>query len=316
MTAHAGEENLPHRPVLYQEILQALSPARKRYADLTVGAGGHAWGLLDASRPDGQLLGFDRDPNALVLAEQRLAEFNDRATLVHASYTSLSEQLARLGWDGLDGIVLDLGASSMQFDTASRGFSFLKQGPLDMRFDPTAPFDAANIVNDWDERALADTIYKYGEERAARRIARAIVKARPITDTHHLAEVITEISKHGRYGGRRSRIHPATRTFQALRIAVNGELDAVESVLPQALAALNPNGRLAVISFHSLEDRIVKRFFRQASQDQVDPEQPFSPVMQPATIRRISRKPITAGEEEIQTNPRARSAKLRVIEKI
>jgi 16S rRNA (cytosine1402-N4)-methyltransferase len=231
---------------------------------------------------------------------------------VQASYTTLSEQLKELGWDGLDGIVLDLGASSMQFDTPERGFSFLQDAPLDMRFDPDNPLSANEIVNDWDEKTLADTIYEYGEERRSRQVAKAILKARPIKSTKELAQVVSGAVQ----GPRQSRIHPATRTFQALRMAVNHELEAIESVLPQALKGLNPGGRMAVISFHSLEDRIIKHFFRQHSRDETDPSQPKNPVIHPATLKLINRKPILPNEEEALNNPRARSAKLRVVEKL
>jgi 16S rRNA (cytosine1402-N4)-methyltransferase len=302
-----------HQPVLYHEILQSLLPKRGgKYADLTLGAGGHAWGILDASRPDGQLLGLDVDPQALALAKERLAEFGNRAKVVRASYTTLTDQLTLLGWQGLDGILLDLGASSMQFDTAERGFSFLKEAPLDMRFDPDSLLTAADIVNTWDADSLADILYRYGEERRSRQIAAAIIKNRPVENTMQLAEIVSQAA----VKERGSHIHPATKTFQALRIAVNGELDNLEAVLPQAVAALKPGGRLAVIAFHSLEDRLVKNYFRNHSRDQHDPDQPWSPVIQKAIIRLVNRKPVVPGEKEIQNNPRARSAKLRVVEKM
>ena len=313
MNTQAGEENLPHRPVLYQEIIHTIAPARgKKYVDGTLGAGGHAWGLLEGSSPDGCLLGLDVDTQAIALAHQRLAEFGARVTLVQASYTTLSEQLENLGWDSVDGIVLDLGASSMQFDTPGRGFSFQHAGPLDMRFDTTAPLTAADIVNTWDGESIANVLYRYGEERRSRQIAKAILRARPLKTTHQLAEVVVKAFR----GPRKSRLHPATRTFQALRIAVNQELEAIEEVLPQAVDALAPKGRLAVISFHSLEDRIVKQFFRRRSVDEVDSDQPFSSVMRQASVRLINRKPIIPGEEEVLNNPRARSAKLRIVEKL
>jgi len=200
--------------------------------------------LLAVSEPGGRLLGLDVDPHALELARQNLAPFGERACFKRAPYTSLPEQIATLGWDKVDGILLDLGASSMQFDTPERGFSFLADGPLDMRFDPTNPLTAAEIVNTWPEDELADVLFRYGEERASRRIARAIQRARPISGTRQLAGVIEKaIGRHGAH-------HPATQTFQALRIAVNGELEALEKTLPLAVQALGPGGRLAVISFH------------------------------------------------------------------
>ena len=279
--------------------------------DGTLGAGGHAVGLLAASEPGGKLLGLDIDPVALDLARQKLAPFGERACLIKASYSSLREQMATLGWDTVDGILLDLGASSMQFDTPERGFSFLADGPLDMRFDPTNPLTAAEIINSWPEEELADVLFKYGEERAARRIARAILQARPVSRTRQLGNVIEKaIGRHGSH-------HPATLTFQALRIVVNGELESLEKALPMAVQALAPGGRLAVISFHSLEDRLVKEFFRKESKDCIcPPQQPVCTCGHKASIKEINRRPITPTEEEIKHNSRARSAKLRIAEKI
>jgi 16S rRNA (cytosine1402-N4)-methyltransferase len=303
----------PHQPVLYKEIIHALQPRRGgRYVDGTLGAGGHARGILEASVPDGQLLGLDVDPQALALARKTLAPYEQRIHLVQASYTSLSTQLATLGWAEVDGIVLDLGASSMQFDTPERGFSFAHDAPLDMRFGPSMLRTAADLVNELSERELADLLYQYGEERDSRKIARAIVKARPLHTTRELVAVIEAISPR-----RGDRIHPATRTFQALRIAVNEELLSIEKVLPQAVTSLKSGGRLAVISFHSLEDRIVKDFFREQSKDLVNP--PYEQIYKEerkATLKEVNRKPITPSDEEIKSNPRARSAKLRIVEKI
>jgi 16S rRNA (cytosine1402-N4)-methyltransferase len=251
------------------------------------------------------------DPQALDLARQKLAPFGERAWLKKAPYTSLPEQLAILGWDSVDGILLDLGASSMQFDTPERGFSFLADGPLDMRFDPANPLTAGQIINTWPEWDLADIIFRYGEERASRRIARAILKNRPICGTRQLAAVIeSALGRHGPH-------HPATQTFQALRIAVNGELEAVEKVLPMAVQALGSGGRLAVISFHSLEDRLVKDFFRLESRDCIcPPEQPVCTCGHKASIKEIARRPIKPTEAETNQNSRARSAKLRIAEKL
>jgi 16S rRNA (cytosine1402-N4)-methyltransferase len=303
----------PHQPVLYKEIIHALHPRRGgRYVDGTLGAGGHARGILEASVPDGQLLGLDVDPQALALARKTLAPYEQRIHLVQASYTSLSTQLAKLGWAEVDGILLDLGASSMQFDTPERGFSFAHDAPLDMRFGPSMLRTAADLVNELSERELADLIYQYGEERDSRKIARAIVKARPLHTTRELVAVIEAISPR-----RGDRIHPATRTFQALRIAVNEELASIEKVLSQAVTSLKSGGRLAVISFHSLEDRIVKDFFREQSKDLVNP--PYEQIYKEerkATLKEVNRKPITPSDEEIKSNPRARSAKLRIVEKL
>ena len=305
--------NTPHHPVLYQEIIHALRPhSAGRYVDATVGAGGHAWGILTASAPGGLLLGLDLDPQALEIASQRLSAFESRVTLLQASYTTLQAQLARLGWATVDGIVIDLGVSSMQIDTPGRGFSFLMDGPLDMRFSPAQTTSAADLVNTLPEMELADLIFRYGEEKLSRRIAHAIVQARPLHTTTELANLILKAS-----GGRHERIHPATRTFQALRIAVNQELQSVEDFLPQAVQALAPGGRLAVISFHSLEDRIVKQFFRRESRDCIcPPKQPVCTCGHKASLIEITRHPMEASPEEAQTNPRSRSAKLRIIEKL
>jgi 16S rRNA (cytosine1402-N4)-methyltransferase len=303
----------PHQPVLYKEIIHALQPQRDgRYVDGTLGAGGHARGILEASAPDGQLLGLDVDPQALTIARETLAPYEHRIHLAQASYKTLSTQLKNLGWDSVDGIVLDLGASSMQFDTAERGFSFQNDAPLDMRFGPHATQTAADIVNKYSERELADLIYEYGEDRDSRKIARAIVNKRPLHTTRELVAAIEAVSPR-----RGDRVHPATKTFQALRIAVNEELSSIESVLPQAVAGLRSGGRLAVISFHSLEDRIVKDFFREQSKELVNPpyEQLYQ-VERQAIIKEVNRKPILPSEEETKDNPRARSAKLRIAEKI
>jgi len=302
----------PHRPVLYHEIILALQPKNKGlYVDGTLGAGGHARGILEACAPDGRLLGLDVDPQALALARKTLAPYGERARLMQASYDSLNETLREIGWEKVDGILLDLGLSSMQLDTPERGFSFQYDAPLDMRFDPASPTTAADLVNTLPQDELANLIYRYGEERASRRIAQAIVKARPLRTTRQLAAVIETVLP------RKGHIHPATQTFQALRIAVNQELERVENVLPQAVAALKSAGRLAIISFHSLEDRLVKEYFRRESRDCIcPPRQPVCTCGHKATLKEISRKPITPGEAEIKANPRARSAKLRVVEKL
>lgn len=303
----------PHQPVLYHEIIHALQPKSPGfYVDGTVGAGGHARGILEACAPDGRLLGLDLDPQALALAGETLAPYQPRFHLLQASYAALDSVLPQLGWPPVQGILLDLGLSSMQVDHPERGFSFLHDGPLDMRFDPRQPVSAADLVNTLPEAELADILYRYGEERNARQIARAILQARPVQTTRQLAAVIEALSPR-----RGDRLHPATRTFQALRIAVNRELDAIQSALPQAVAALAPGGRLAIISFHSLEDRLVKEFFRRESRDCLcPPRQPVCTCGHVATLKEITRKPVTPTEAEIKQNPRARSAKLRVAEKI
>lgn len=303
----------PHLPVLYQQIIHALCPSSPgRYIDATVGAGGHSLGILESSSPEGCLLGFDLDPQALEIASQRFSSFYGRVTLVQASYAALTEQMHHQGWNDVQGIVIDLGVSSMQFDIASKGFSFLKDGPLDMRFNPDQPLTAADLVNNLSENELANLIFLYGEEPQSRRIARVICQTRPHTRTVELAAIIqSAVGAHG------SKIHPATRTFQALRIAVNGELDALKEFLPQAVAALSKGGRLAAISFHSLEDRIVKQYFRQESTDCLcPPSQPVCTCGHKASIKLINRHPIVADDAEVDQNPRARSAKLRVVEKL
>jgi 16S rRNA (cytosine1402-N4)-methyltransferase len=281
------------------------------YLDGTVGMGGHADGVLEASSPDGRLLAMDRDPEALRLAAERLASHGDRVTLVHASFGEMGEVAPRLGFTQLDGILLDLGISSRQLGDPERGFSFQLDGPLDMRLDPTDDVTAAMLVNELSQEELADIIYRYGEERESRRIARALVAARPIQSTRELASVVSRVVR-SRSGG----IHPATRTFQALRIAVNKELEAVATALPQAVALLRPEGRLAVIAFHSLEDRIVKQFFQRESRDCIcPPEIPVCVCEHQATLDVVTRKPIRPTAAEAEANPRSRSARLRVAEK-
>ena len=307
------EEPTPHQPVLYNEIIHLLRPHRAgRYVDCTVGAGGHAWGILQACEPDGFLLGFDVDTYALQLARKHLESFGNRATLVHSSFTNLSKELNAVGWHMVDGILLDLGISSMQLDIPERGFSFRKDALLDMRFDLRNPMRAIDLVNNLSEKELADLIYTFGEERRSRQVARAIVQARPLETTHQLASVVAKTTSSGR-----KRMHPATRTFQALRIAVNQELDALREVLPQAISSLNPKGRLAVISYHSLEDRIVKHYLRNESKDCIcPPKQPICDCGHTASINIITKRPIRPQDGEIERNPRARSARLRVIEKL
>ena len=300
-----------HHPVLYHEIIHALQPkSRGSYVDGTVGAGGHARGILEACAPDGRLLGIDIDPQALILARENLAPYGQRAHLAQASYSALAELLQDLGWGPIDGLVLDLGLSSMQLDAPERGFSFQYDAPLDMRFDQDIPTRAADLVNLLRQDELADLIYQYGEERFSRQIAQAIVKARPIQTTGQLATLIESVKP------TRRRIHPATQTFQALRIEVNKELDRLKEVLPQAVANLKTGGRMTVISFHSLEDRIVKEFFRRESLDCLcPPKQPICTCGHKATLKEVTKKPISPGEAEIKANPRARSAKLRIAEK-
>ncbi len=307
------EESLAHQPVLYNEIIHFLQPQRSgRYIDGTVGAGGHARGILDASEPDGILLGLDLDTTALELARKNLESYEDRVFLVHSSFGNLRKQLNAMGWQMVDGILLDLGLSSMQIDTPGRGFSFRQEASLDMRFNQQNPVSAKDLVNNLPEGELADLLFKYGEERRSRQVAKAIVKSRPIESTLELAKIIASATSSGRPGR-----HPATRSFQALRIAVNDELAVLEKVLPQAISSLKQNGRLAVIAYHSLEDRIVKHYFRQESQDCIcPPEQIVCICGHKAAVKVITKRPIRPQEEEIIRNSRARSARLRVVEKL
>ncbi|MBN1995690.1 MAG: 16S rRNA (cytosine(1402)-N(4))-methyltransferase RsmH [Anaerolineae bacterium] len=313
---------MAHQPVLLTETIPALQPRPGGvYIDGTVGGGGHAAAILKASAPDGQLFGLDRDERALAIASRRLAEFGQRVHLFHANFDQLSQIAQQQQIPLAHGILLDLGVSSMQLDQPERGFSFQTDGPLDMRMDPSAGETAADLVNHLPETELADLIYRYGEEPYSRRIARAIVQARPLERTQELADLVAgAVGPRRQKSGRRPgklKIHPATRAFQALRIAVNDELGALERVLPQAISLLEPGGRLAVISFHSLEDRIVKQYFKQESQDCIcPPTQPVCTCRHKATIHIITKKPITPSLAEIDENPRARSAKLRVVASI
>jgi 16S rRNA (cytosine1402-N4)-methyltransferase len=297
-----------HVPVLLDEVVGWLvtrSPlaARRppRFLDCTLGGGGHAAALLAASAPAGRLLGLDADPAALRVAAERLAAFGDRAVLVQANFRDLAAVAAAHRFETVDGIVMDLGLSSRQLETSGRGFSFQRDEPLDMRFDPDRGESAAELLNRADERQLADLLYELGEEYRSRRVAREIVRRRgrtPFRTTGDLVDVVRAA-----IGPRRGRTHPATKTFQALRIAVNAELEALDAALPAAAALLAPGGRLAVISFHSLEDRRVKRFLRDGGTEA-------------APLAALTKRPITPTEIEVTRNPRARSAKLRVGERL
>jgi 16S rRNA (cytosine1402-N4)-methyltransferase len=267
------------------------------YVDGTVGLGGHAEEILRRSAPDGRLVAFDRDPAALAVARERLAPFGPRVRFEHADFREIP---ARLGGAAADGILVDLGVSSMQLDDAERGFSFSLEGPLDMRMDPTQGFTAADLVNRLPERELADVIYRFGEEHASRQIAHAIVEARrrrQITTTTELAEIVRRAAGRSRRAG----LDPATLTFQALRIHVNGELEALAETIGRLAAVLAPRGRFAAIAFHSLEDREVKHTFRNLARG------PF---------RLLTKKPVRPGDEETRRNPRSRSARLRGLERI
>jgi 16S rRNA (cytosine1402-N4)-methyltransferase len=305
-----------HTPVLLREVVELLLPALERggvLVDATVGLGGHAAALLERA-PQARLVGIDRDDRALETARANLAPYQERVRLVRDNFSSLPSVLERLGHEEVRGVLLDLGVSSPQLDEADRGFSFRNPGPLDMRMDREQPLMAANVVNEYSQRDLATVIRRYGEERFASRIAAAIVRNRPITDTSHLADVVKEAIP---AATRRTGGHPARRTFQALRLEVNRELEALESVLPGAILSLAPGGRLSVISYHSLEDRITKKTFAEAAKGcTCPPDFPVCVCGADAEVRVLTRRPITPSEDELAANPRASAAKLRVAEKL
>jgi 16S rRNA (cytosine1402-N4)-methyltransferase len=303
----------PHQPVLYQQTLESLKPANSgRYVDGTLGAGGHARGILQASAPEGLLLGLDVDTNAIEIARRNTAEFAERIIIRHGSYSDLAQHLKAIGWDCIDGMLLDLGVSSMQLDNAARGFSFQKDAPLDMRFNEEQKTSAADLVNQASQKELAAILRDFGEEPHANQIADAIVRNRPFASTTELANLVLAV-----YKGNRGKTHPATRTFQALRMATNSELEKLSEGLEQAVAALRSGGRLAVISFHSLEDRIVKQYFQRESRDCIcPPEQVICTCGHKASVRAVTKGAVAPSKEEIAQNSRSRSAKLRVVEKI
>jgi 16S rRNA (cytosine1402-N4)-methyltransferase len=313
-----GQVELPdqHVPVLLSQAIDLLQPRDGgRYVDGTLGGGGHAEAILERSAPTGRLLGLDLDPAAIERVGRRLQRFGSRVVLVHGSFANLERVVRWEGFAPADGIILDLGLSSFQLDTGERGFSIRGEAVLDMRFDPTAKIPTArDLVARLGVEDLTDILRRYGEEPRARAIARAIVERRerrPIEMTTDLAAVIE------RAVGRRGRIHPATRAFQALRIAVNRELESLEAALPQAIELLAPGGRLAVISFHSLEDRIVKRFFvDQAATCVCPPGLPMCVCGRSPAVRIVTRHGVRPSAPEVEENPRSRSATLRVVEKL
>ena len=294
----ANSLEYPHRPVLVDEVLRQLDPHPDGVVvDATLGAGGHAEAILEASSPSGRLLGLDRDEGALAVARARLQPFGDRVRVRQGSFADLIQHLDAEGFTTVNGIVADLGLSSAQLDDGERGFAFSSEGPLDMRFDRSDGETAAELIDRLDEKELADIIFNLGDERKSRAIARRIVQRRPIHSTTELRRAVHSVLGPARRGG----IDPATRTFQALRIAVNQELDALDAFLEAAAERLAPGGRLVVISYHSLEDRAVKWAFR----DKKGTE----------SFRILTRKPVRATEDEIAGNRRARSAKLRALER-
>ena len=302
-----GESRFGHVPVLLQPAIEFLAVRRGgTYIDATLGLGGHSWEIAKLLGAPGRLIGFDKDPAALERARERLTvpptgweQDWPQIELVHASFAEVAEHVAP---DSADGLLADLGVSSMQLENPARGFSFQAEGPLDMRMNTQAGQTAEQVVNRFDERELADAIYEFGEERRSRRIARAIVRARPITTTAQLAQVVSAAARPMNQAERR--IHPATRTFQALRILVNRELEDLQALLRADAApqVLRSGGRLVIISFHSLEDRIVKDALREGARE--------------GSYQVLTKKPVTADEEEIDRNPRSRSAKLRAAEKL
>jgi 16S rRNA (cytosine1402-N4)-methyltransferase len=291
-----------HVPVMRAEVVQALAPERGGlFVDCTLGLGGHAAAVLEAGAR--RLIGIDRDGEALAIARERLARWTGQVELVHADYREIDGVLDTRGIGGVDGILADLGVSSLQFDSDGRGFSFQRDEPLDMRMDRSAGPTAADLVADLPEEDLANLIYRFGEERYSRRIARAIVDARragPVSTTGQLAGLVRRAVPRKGY----SPIHPATRTFQALRIAVNGELEGLDGFIGQACRRLAPGGRLVVLAFHSLEDRVVKHTLRRLAADEATP------------FRLLARRAGQPTDEEVAANPRARSAKLRAVERV
>ena len=289
-----------HVPVLLKEAIDFLTVRRGgTYLDATVGLGGHSYEIAKRLGAPGHLIGFDKDPAALEMARKKLMAISEserpHVTLMHGSFAEVGERVAPAS---LDGLLADLGVSSLQLSDAARGFSFQAEGPLDMRMNPMSGETAEQVVNHIDERELADVIYEFGEERRSRRIARAIVRSRPIRTTTQLVEVVAAAARSMKH----ERIHPATRTFQALRIFVNRELDDLKALMEAASRLLEPGGRLVVISFHSLEDRIVKDAMRAGAKDM--------------NFRLLTKKPVTASEDEIERNPRSRSAKMRAAERM
>ncbi|HEU65117.1 MAG TPA: 16S rRNA (cytosine(1402)-N(4))-methyltransferase RsmH [Chloroflexi bacterium] len=302
-----------HVPVLLDEVIIGLRVQRGGYfVDCTVGSGGHAAAILERISPPGRLLGIDADPEAIKISQDKLRDYGEAVTLVNDNFVNLEAICERYHFHPVDGILFDLGVSSLQLDTAERGFSFHLDAPLNMRFDPGQELTAADIVNTFSEQELAKLIEKYGEERHSRRIARYVVQNRPIATTVELARLVEQAS-----GSKRGKIHPATRTFMALRIAVNNELQNLELTLKQTIDLLRPGGRLAVISYHSLEDRIVKQFMRyEASSCLCPPGTVICRCGHVPTLKLISRKVIKPTSLETESNPRSRSAKLRIAERL
>lgn len=308
--------SFPHQPVLVNQILEAFAETSlKIFVDGTLGAGGHAEYILKAHPEITHFIGFDQDPQALKIAQERLKPWVSKLHLIHDNFENFDQHLEKLNITQIDGMMLDLGVSSMQLDQPEKGFSFMHDGPLDMRMNPENPLTAEIIVNEWSEQDIARVIRDYGEEKQWRWAAKAIVKARdekPITTTKQLVNIlIPALARRAKKG-----INPATLTFQGLRIRVNRELEVLEVALPKTIARLRTGGRLAVISFHSLEDRIVKNILRFAADDKYDTSGIGGVFLDKVPeVQQVTRKPLIADEQETSQNPRSRSAKLRVVEK-
>ncbi|GIV85178.1 MAG: ribosomal RNA small subunit methyltransferase H [Candidatus Roseilinea sp.] len=302
-----------HVPVLFDEVIQALQPKPGgRYLDCTLGGGGHTQGILDASAPDGRVLAMDADAEAIARARERLSgAYAGRLTLRQAWLDEAPSLARALGFVPLDGVLADLGLSSDQLDAAERGFSFMRDGPLDMRLDRTQGEPAWALIERMDVHSLTEMLREYGEVCNARRVAEAIWQARPVVTTGQLRDIVAGVAR-----TRSSRLHPATQVFQALRIAVNDELRRLKEALPELIALLRPGGRIAVITFHSLEDRIVKEVFRREWRGEVAQPGFGGGEDRPARIRPVNKGPIRPSEAELARNPRARSAKLRVAERV
>jgi 16S rRNA (cytosine1402-N4)-methyltransferase len=285
-----------HTPVLLEEVIRFLVPhPGGSFIDATLGGGGHSRAILERITPGGQLLAIDQDEAVLTGQEEKFGSSSSRVVFVHSNFKEVATLAARYGFLECDGVLADIGLSSMMVDDASRGFSFMREGPLDMRMDRNNPLTAGEVVNTYSEKDIADILYKFGEERRSRPIARAIVRSRPLSMTTDLAQAVARVTG----GPRRGQIHPATRTFQALRIYVNDELNSLEDFIDSSMSVVRSGGRIVVITFHSLEDRIVKQKFR-------------APAV-PGQV--LTKKVVIADSEEVAANPRARSAKLRVWER-
>ena len=307
-----------HIPVLFQEIMEIMAPKQgELFVDCTLGGGGHSRGFLERSGPDGYLIGIDQDTEALEAARQNLSAYSERVTYVHSNYSQLDEILNLYAPEGVDGILFDIGVSSHQLDEKGRGFSYMQDAPLDMRMDQEQILDAWHVVNTYKEEELVRILKEYGEERWAKRIAKFIVEFRRNKSIDTTGELVDIIKRAIPKGAREEGSHPAKRTFQAIRIEVNDELGVLERTIAVAVKHLKKGGRLGIISFHSLEDRIVKEQFRYFASDCVcPPELPFCQCDKVSEVEILTRKPVTASLEELELNSRAKSAKFRDVKKI